>query len=259
MLNGGLNLRWNIKTGKFDRIDHWGAERAKGKNWLNRLPFLGEGRDAVVTHCGQPAKEVALASGIESLHFQADDFRSIVEISPKTKKAIQVFYFKKTPFAKTEIEELLARNTEGHTWKQEDKADSDRAWQRSDGGSSRGGELHYADGKANESSFIVISGPALRKGKAEEKQGSQGLPLKAEVEAAHKAMNEAKQQLTNARNHTAVGGATPTLPRVVVRIINTTNEADVVGEAGEADDWIAKQITRPTNTDKIHRPVYTSG
>jgi hypothetical protein len=135
-----------------------GPAVAKDENTLARLPCLGMGREAIQARCGKPANEVTLVSGIESLHFQMGDYRSIVEISPKTKKAIQVFYFKKTAFTKSEIKELLAQNAEGKTWKpKKGTGGDDRFWERSDGGSSRGGELAPETGKAGEFSFIVLS------------------------------------------------------------------------------------------------------
>jgi hypothetical protein len=137
-------------------IKHWTVAAApeKGKYLPFRLATLGQTHDEVIRDSGQPKESIILPSGIESMRFQDDSIRQLVEISPKTKKVIQIYVFKKRPFTDTEIQGLLKDNSEGHQWKP--KADI-YAYRRTDGGLSRGGPM--ADG---EFMFAIISGSELK-------------------------------------------------------------------------------------------------
>ena len=77
---------------------------------------LGQTRDEIVSKYGKPDKTVTLASGIESLSYQHGGIRLLVEVAPKTKQVIQIYYFKATPFSGVQISELLERNAESSKW-----------------------------------------------------------------------------------------------------------------------------------------------
>lgn len=141
-------------------IKHWTVAAApeKGKYLPFRLATLGQTYDEVIRNSGQPKESIILPSGIESLRFQDDSIRQLVEISPKTKKVIQIYVFQKMPFTETEIQGLLKANSEGHQWKPKGAQGDIYSYGRTDGGLSRGGPK--ADG---EFMLAILSGSELKK------------------------------------------------------------------------------------------------
>ena len=105
---------------------------------------LGESREQVLARYGTPTETVKLGSGIESIHFKKGAFTVFVEISPATGKAIQIYYWKDTPFAPAQVAEILSRNAEGKLWSQNPFCEV--SWRRSDGGTARGGSQRNQDG-----------------------------------------------------------------------------------------------------------------
>lgn len=124
---------------------------------------LGESREQVLARYGTPTETVKLGLGtatvkpgseIESIHFKKGALTIFVEISPATGKAIQIYYWKDTPFAPAQVAELLSRNAEGKLWDQSPYyALSAR---RSDGGIARGQEQKNPDGTVRYM-FAVLS------------------------------------------------------------------------------------------------------
>jgi hypothetical protein len=138
---------------------------------------LGETRAQVLARYGTPTETVKLGLGlatvkpgseIESIHFKKGALTIFVEISPTTGKAIQIYYWKDTPFAPAQVAELLSRNSEGKLWDQSPYyALSAR---RSDGGLARGQDQKNPDGTVRYM-FAVLSksaGGGLDKSPADE-------------------------------------------------------------------------------------------
>jgi hypothetical protein len=117
---------------------------------------LGETKEQIISLYGKPTKAETFASGIESLGFQHGGIRLLVEISPHTGKAIQIFYFKETPFTGTQIGELLDRNAEGSRWRPNPTADNGYRFERADGGMMRTNKV------ADEHMLAFLSGSAVR-------------------------------------------------------------------------------------------------
>jgi hypothetical protein len=105
---------------------------------------LGETREQVLARYGTPTETKELGTKIESLHFKKGAFTVFVEIAKDTGKAVQICYWKDTPFAPAQIAELLSRNSEGKLWEQSPYAAYSA--RRSDGGTARGGERKNEDG-----------------------------------------------------------------------------------------------------------------
>ena len=105
---------------------------------------LGETREQVLARYGTPTETKELGTKIESLHFKKGAFTVFVEIAKDTGKAVQIYYWKDTPFAPTQIAELLSRNSEGKLWEQSPSAAFSA--RRSDGGTARGGPQSNEDG-----------------------------------------------------------------------------------------------------------------
>jgi hypothetical protein len=120
------------------------------------LARLGQTRKDIITRYGKPTKTVNLVSGIDSLEFQQGPIRMLVEISPKNERAIQIYYFKKTPFTGLQITELLERNAEGKKWWTNDVSPNGFVYQRTDGGFARGGK------RGEESMVAVLSGSEVQ-------------------------------------------------------------------------------------------------
>jgi hypothetical protein len=78
----------------------------------------------VIQRCAKPLKERTLTSGIEWMQLQVGNFRLIVEFAPTTKKVIQIYHFRETPFTDEEIAKLLEQNAQGQEWKSVNKADA---------------------------------------------------------------------------------------------------------------------------------------
>lgn len=102
---------------------------------------LGVSRDEIVEKFGQPNDSVELASGIESLRYDRGPVRVLVEISPATKRVVQIYYKKATPFTSIQIAELLERNAEGSKWLPLAVSEDSCQYDRLDGGSARGGKV----------------------------------------------------------------------------------------------------------------------
>ena len=117
---------------------------------------LGVKRDEIIAKYGQPSKTVTLASGIESLQFDHGSIRLLVEISPRTKQVIQIFYKKQTPFTTVQVSELLERNAEGSRWLPVSVSDESFWYDRLDGGSARGGKV------GEDYQLAVLSGNELK-------------------------------------------------------------------------------------------------
>ncbi|QDU26845.1 hypothetical protein ETAA8_19280 [Anatilimnocola aggregata] len=116
---------------------------------------LGASRDEIIDKYGQPTKTVTFASGIESLHFQhSPEIRLLVEVSPTTKRVIQIYYKKKTPFTNVQISELLNRNAEGSLWYAAESGSG--TYHRLDGGHARSNKIE------DEHQFAVLAGSEIR-------------------------------------------------------------------------------------------------
>lgn len=98
---------------------------------------LGRTQDEIITEYGKPLKTVTFVSGIESLSYQHEGIRLLVEISPKTKRVIQIYHFKTSPFTGTQIAELLERNSEGSKWRPIPTTEGGYRFERADGGTMR--------------------------------------------------------------------------------------------------------------------------
>ncbi len=106
---------------------------------------LGETREQILSRYGQPTETKDLGK-IESLHFKRGAFTIFVEILKEKDRAIQIYYWKDTPFAPAQVAELLSRNAEGKLW---DQSSYDMmSAKRSDGGTARGGMQKKEDGTA---------------------------------------------------------------------------------------------------------------
>ncbi|WP_254506562.1 hypothetical protein [Anatilimnocola floriformis] len=116
---------------------------------------LGETKDQIIKLYGMPVKSTTFASGIESLTFQHGGVRVLVEISPKSSTAIQIFYFKDTPFSGTQIAELQERNAEGSKWRPI-PIDGGYRYERYDGGTMRKNKLE------SEYMLAFLSGSEVR-------------------------------------------------------------------------------------------------
>lgn len=129
------------------------------KNSVLNVIRLGVTRDVIIRDCGQPAEKETFVTGIESLHYQhGDNFRVFVEVDPKSGKAIQIFYKKKTPFTAIQVAELLERNAEGSKWWPVSVTDENSEYRSLDGGFARGGSAKYGD----EYQFAILSGSEVR-------------------------------------------------------------------------------------------------
>lgn len=119
---------------------------------------LGAKRDEIISKYGQASESVMLASGIESLRFQhGPDLRLLVEVAPESKRVIQIYYRKKTPFSGIQITELLDRNSEGSKWWPVRVSGDEHLFHRLDGGQARG------RGKVDDAyQFAVLSGSEVR-------------------------------------------------------------------------------------------------
>jgi hypothetical protein len=104
---------------------------------------LGETKAQVLARYGTPTETNDLQK-IESLHFKKGAFTIFVEIAKASDQAVQIYYWKDTPFAPAQITELLSRNSEGKLWAL-NPYDAYAA-RRSDGGTARGGEQKNPDG-----------------------------------------------------------------------------------------------------------------
>ncbi len=128
---------------------------------------LGETKEQVIARYGPPTESKDLGK-IESVHFKKGAMTIFVEISKETGKAVQVFYWKDTPFAPAQVAELLSRNAEGKLWDQ--SAYDPYAARRSDGGTARGGEQKNPDGTVRYM-LVVLSksaGKVMEKSPADE-------------------------------------------------------------------------------------------
>lgn len=147
-----------------------------------RCARLGQKREQLVAIFGEPKRVEKFVSGIESLEFQNDAGRMLVEISPKSQKVIQIYYRKKTPFTDAQLMELLNRNAEGGRWIPSKEGS---AFIRSDGGMARGCGLGAKEKDVarvgDEYQFVVLTGSEVRRNKPEVADA-----WKKEVEAALK-------------------------------------------------------------------------
>lgn len=132
------------------------ANQPEGKKAEVGFARLGQKRDDIIAKYGKPTKTVNLASGIDSLEFQKGPIRILVEISPKNDRAIQLYFFKKTPFTGIQIAELLERNAEGQKWWTTEVSPDGFVYHRTDGGIARGGK------RGEESMFAVLSGSEVQ-------------------------------------------------------------------------------------------------
>jgi hypothetical protein len=106
---------------------------------------LGETREQVLARYGKPTETADLGK-IESLHFKKGAFTIFVEMLKETDRAVQIYYWKDTPFAPAQVAELLSRNAEGQLW---DQSSYDMmSGKRSDGAAARGGMQKKEDGTA---------------------------------------------------------------------------------------------------------------
>ena len=106
---------------------------------------LGETREQVLARYGTPTETKDLGM-FESLHFKKGAVTVFVEIAKDTGKAVQVYYWKDTPFAPAQVAELLSRNAEGKLWDQNPYYAF--LARRSDGGNARGQVQKNPDGTA---------------------------------------------------------------------------------------------------------------
>jgi len=128
---------------------------------------LGETREQALARYGTPTETKDLGK-IESLHFKKGAFTVFVEIAKDTGKAVQIYYWKDTPFAPAQVAELLSRNAEGRLW---DQSPYDAlSARRSDGGTARSGEQKNPDGTVRYM-LVVLSksaGGVMEKSQADE-------------------------------------------------------------------------------------------
>ena len=105
---------------------------------------LGETRDQVLARYGTPTETKDFGK-IESLHFEKGACTIFVEILKEKDRAIQIYYWKDTPFAPAQIAELLSRNAEGKLWDRSSYDMTMLSAKRSDGGTARG-QVNEEDG-----------------------------------------------------------------------------------------------------------------
>ena len=74
---------------------------------------LGETREQVLVRYGKPTETKDLGK-IESLHFKKGAFTIFVEILKEKDRAIQIYYWKDTPFAPAQVTELLSQIGRAH-------------------------------------------------------------------------------------------------------------------------------------------------
>ena len=116
-----------------------------------------------------------LFRSIESLHFKKGVFTVFVEIPKDTGKAVQIYYYKDTPFTPAQVAEILSRNAEGKLWYGSFDMMSAR---RSDGATARGGTLKQEDGTvrfmlailSKSAGGLMEKSPAVEKGENEAKE-----------------------------------------------------------------------------------------